>query len=62
MKTIVQSIPQWLRVRIQKPPQPKLKALGKKDRQVLPTLPNQSQPRTIAQDESPPGYRVLWHH
>ena len=40
MTTIVQYVPKWLRVRLQKPAQSKSKTVSKKDRQVLPTLPS----------------------
>jgi hypothetical protein len=60
MTTIVQFVPKWLRVRLQKPPQPRSKTLSKKDRQVLPTLPKQSRSVTFSQGDSPAGYRVLW--
>ena len=61
MTTIVQYLPQWLRSRRQKPVPQKTKPVNKKDRQVLPTLPNLKQSSTAFQDdESPPGYRILW--
>jgi hypothetical protein len=60
MTTIVQYVPKWLRVRLQKPAQPKTKTVSKKDRQVLPTLPKQRHSFSLSQDDSPPGYRVLW--
>ena len=60
MTTIVQFVPKWLRARLQKPAQPKSKTLSKKDRQVLPTLPNQSRSVIFSQADSPVGYRVLW--
>jgi hypothetical protein len=60
MKTIVQFVPKWLRLRLQKPTQPKPKTVSKKDRQVLPTLSNQTRSVIFSQDDSPAGYRVLW--
>jgi len=60
MTTIVQFAPKWLRARLQKPTKPKPRAVSKKDRQVLPTLPNQMHPVIFSQDDSPAGYRVLW--
>ena len=60
MTTIVQYVPKWLRVRLQKPAQPKSRTISKKDRQVLPTLPEQSRSVIFSQDDSPAGYRVLW--
>ena len=60
MTTIVQLVPKWLRLRPQKPTQPKSKTVSKKDRQVLPTLPNQARSVIFSQDDSPAGYRVLW--
>ena len=60
MTTIVQYVPKWLRVRLQKPAQPKSRTLSKKDRQVLPTLPEQSRSVIFSQDDSPAEYRVLW--
>jgi len=61
MTTIVQYVPKWLRVRLQKPTPAKPKAVTKKDRQVLPTLPKQTRSVLFSQDDSPAGYRVLWH-
>jgi hypothetical protein len=61
MTTIVQYLPQWLRSRLRKPAPQKVTRPSKKDRQVLPTLPNWKQSSTAFQDdESPPGYRILW--
>ena len=60
MTTIIQYVPKWLRVRLQKPTQPKSTTVSKKDRQVLPTLPNQSRSVVFSQDDSPAGYRLLW--
>jgi hypothetical protein len=60
MTTIVQYVPKWLRVRLQKPAQPKSRTVSKKDRQVLPTLPKQSRSVIFSQDDCPAGYRVLW--
>jgi hypothetical protein len=60
MTTIVQFVPKWLRLRLQKPAQPKSRTVSKKDRQVLPTLSNQTRSVIFSQDDSPAGYRVLW--
>ena len=60
MTTIVQFVPKWLRLRLQKPTQPKPKTVSKKDRQVLSTLSNQTRSVIFSQDDSPAGYRVLW--
>jgi len=61
--TVAQYFPQWLRDRFQKPAPQKIqtKALGKKDRQVLPTFADPKPPAPGFQDdESPPGYRIQW--
>ena len=59
--TIVQFCPQCLRIRFQKPAPQNPKALGKKDRQVLPTLPNaKCSVARFQDDESPPGFRIQW--
>jgi len=60
MTTIVQFVPKWLRLRLQKPAQSKSRTVSKKDRQVLPTLSNQTRSVIFSQDDSPAGYRVLW--
>ncbi len=60
MTTRVQYVPKWLRVRLQKPTQPRSNPVSKKDRQVLPTLPSQTRSVIFSQDDSPAGYRVLW--
>jgi len=60
MTTIVQYVPKWLRVRLQKPTPPKPKTISKKDRQVLPTLTNQTPSVILSEDDSPAGYRALW--
>ena len=60
MTTIVQFVPKWLRLRLQKPAQLKTKTVNKKDRQVLPTLPKQPRSFGLSDDDSPPGYRVVW--
>jgi len=61
MTTIVQYLPQWLRSRLPKNAPPKPKPVNKKDRQVLPTLPNWRQSsKAFQDDDSPPGYRILW--
>jgi len=59
MTTIVQFVPKWLRVRLQKPAQPKSKTLNKKDRQVLPTLPNANRPSILfSADEKQAVHRL----
>ena len=60
MTTIVQYLPQWLRSKRQQTAPQKPKYLNKKDRQVLPTLPNQTRSVIFSPDDSPAGYRVLW--
>jgi hypothetical protein len=51
MMTIVQFVPKWMRVRLQKPTQPKPKTVNKKERQVLPTLPNTKRPSILFQED-----------
>jgi hypothetical protein len=59
--TIAQYIPPWLRSRLPKPAPQKIKILSKKDRQILPTIPNPNRASIRLQDDdSPPGYRILW--
>jgi len=59
MTTIVQFVPKWLRVRLKKSAQPKSKTLNKKDRQVLPTLPNANRPSILFSDgERPAGHQL----
>jgi hypothetical protein len=59
--TIAQYLPRWLRSFARKPPPQRAARRSKKDRQVLPTLPNLKQPSTAFQDDqSPAGYRILW--
>ncbi len=60
MTTIVQFVPKWLRLRLQKPTPQKPVIVNKKKRQLLPTLPNQTRSVIFSQDDSPAGYRVLW--
>ena len=60
--TITQYIPQWLRSRPQKAAPQNARVLSKKDRQILPTLPKPERPSIRLQDDdSPAGYRILWH-
>jgi len=59
MTTIVQYLPKWLRVRLQKPTLQKPKPVSLKDRQVLPRLPNQARSAVFSQENHPVGYRVL---
>jgi len=57
--TITQYIPNWLRSRLAKPQ--KTTTQIKKQAQVLPTAPKiPPDPKRFQQDDSPPGYRVLW--
>ena len=59
--TIAQYFPQWLRSRLQKPAPQSVSARSKKQRQILPTLPNPKRRSIRFQDDgSPPGYRILW--
>jgi len=61
MTTLVQYVPKWLRVRLQKPPQPKLRTSSKKDRQVLPTLAKPPRPQSrLDADGAPLRFRVYW--
>ena len=61
MTTLVQFAPKWLRSRLRKPAQPTSKTVGKKDRQILPTLPNPRRSGTASQDDqSPAGNRIMW--
>ena len=57
--TIAQYLPRWLRIRLEKPALPKLTTANKKDRQVLPTLPNTKRTSILFQDgQRPPGYQL----
>ena len=59
--TLTQYLPQWLRRRSQKSAQPKARIRNKKDRQVIPTLPQSAHPPArFHDDDSPPGYRINW--
>jgi hypothetical protein len=58
MTTIVQFVPKWLRVRLQKPAQPKPRTLNKKDRQILPTLPNANGAILFSADEKQAVHRL----
>jgi hypothetical protein len=60
MTTIVQYVPKWLRVRLQKPTQPKPKTLSKKDRQILPIVPKPETPPCRYPETIRPGERFLW--
>lgn len=61
MITIVHYLPQWLRSKLQNSASQETKPVNKKERQILPTLPNLKQSSTaFKDDESPPGYRILW--
>lgn len=59
--TIAPYLLQWLRSRLRKPALQKAATIGKKDRQVLPTVPKPERPPIRWQDDdSPPGHRILW--
>jgi hypothetical protein len=59
--TITQYVPQWLRVRFQKPAPQKAQPINKKEKQILPTLPKApSPPVKLQDDDSPPGFRIQW--
>jgi hypothetical protein len=61
MTTLIQYVPKWVRVRLQKPAHPKSKTVSKKARQVLPTLPKETRSVIVSQDDdSPAGFRLLW--
>jgi hypothetical protein len=61
MTTIVQSIPQWLRNRLQRRAPRQTVTRNKKDRQALPGLPKPECPPVAWQDyNSAAGYRLLW--
>ena len=51
MTTIVQCLPEWLRSRFKKPARRKVTALCKKQRQVLPTLPNPKRSTPVCQED-----------
>jgi hypothetical protein len=57
---MTQYMPKWLRLRLQKPRQPRPAIVRKKDRQVLPTMHKQSRPADYSRNEIPPGERLLW--
>ena len=59
--TIAQYLPQWLQSWLHKSAPQKGKVASKKDRQVLPTLPQpQRPPVRLQDDDSPPGFRIYW--
>lgn len=59
--TITQYLPQWLRRGSRKRAPKIARALSKKQRQALPTLPQSARPPARFQDDdSPPGYRINW--
>ena len=61
MTTLVQYVPKWLRVRLQGPPQPKVRTASKKDRQILPTLAKPPQPPSQLDDDGAPlRFRIYW--
>ena len=58
---IAQCLPQWLRARPQRPAPRKSKILSKKNRQVLPTLPEPPHPPYHLDDDGAPlRFRVYW--
>lgn len=61
MTTLVQYLPRWLRPRLQKPAPQQPQIVNKRTPKPLPTLPSQTHSAIFSQDDSPPGYRVLWH-
>ena len=59
--TIAQYLPQWLRSRWRKPAPQKAPMLGKKDRQVLPTVKKAAPPPFQAEDElAQARFRIYW--
>ena len=59
--TIAPYIPQWLQNRLHKPAPQKLKTVAKKDRQVLPKLPQAKSPPSLWQeDEIAARFRIYW--
>lgn len=57
--TMTQYLPRWLQSRFRKPVPQKLTQLSKKDRQVLPTLPNAKRPLILFQDgQKPAGHQL----
>ena len=61
MTTTIQFIPQWLRRRLQKPDSQKATVPGKKDRQILPTVPRPPRPTDQFDDDGAPlRFRVYW--
>jgi hypothetical protein len=58
---IAQYLPRWLQSRLHKPASQKSNAPGKKDRQVLPTLPEPPPPPSqLDADSAPLRFRVYW--
>ena len=56
--TMTQYLPTWLRSRFRKPAPLEVTRLSKKDRQVLPTLPNAKRPSILFENgEKPPGHK-----
>jgi hypothetical protein len=55
---IAQYFPQWLRSGSRKPAPLKATTLNKKDRQVLPTLPNAKRPSILFRDDRSPGHQL----
>src|SRR5438045_2454922 len=59
--TIAQYLPRWLRIRPQKTVPQNPKTINKKEKQILPTLPKaERRPNRFQDDDSPPGFRILW--
>jgi hypothetical protein len=58
---IAQYLPPWLRSRWRTSAQPKVRILSKKDRQILPTVPEPPPPpKQFDDDGAPLRFRVYW--
>ncbi len=60
--TIVQYLPHWLRPRLRKPSALNPTTAGENQRKAAPALPQRNRSPKFSEDDSPPGYRVLWRH
>ena len=59
--TTTQYLPKWLRSLLKRASPQRTARRSKKDRQVLPALPNPARSSTAFQDdESPAGFRTQW--
>ena len=59
--TTTEYVPKWLRGLLKRASPQQTVRRSKKDRQVLPTLPNPKRSSTAFQDDqSPAGYRIRW--